>query len=117
MTRRSVPVSMQPQRRACPACASRACHHGPMRASGTSPATAGRHEHYDVRVLRADEHAAAAGAAARALQDDPASIACYGDEPLVRLARTHGLFLDLFARLATPQYGALAGTAVVGVAG
>jgi ribosomal protein S18 acetylase RimI-like enzyme len=88
-----------------------------MQASGTAPASAGRHEHYDVRVLRTDEHAAAAGAAARALQDDPATVACYGDEPLERLARTHGLFLELFARLTTPQYGAVAGTCVLGVAG
>ena len=88
-----------------------------MPAPGTVPAAHGRHEHYEVRVLRADEHAAAAATAARALQDDPASVACYGDEPLVRLARTHGLFLDLFARLTTPQYGALAGGAVLGVAG
>ena len=77
----------------------------------------GRHEHYDVRVLRSDEHAAAAAAAARALQDDPASIACFGDEPLVRLARTHALFVELFARLTVPQHGAVAGSCVVGVAG
>ena len=70
-----------------------------------------------MRVLRADEHAAAAAAAARAVQDDPASVACYGDEPLVRLARTHSLFVDLFTRLTVPQYGALAGTCVLGVAG
>lgn len=90
---------------------------GPVQAPRTTPASAGRHEHYTVRPLRNDEHAAAAGAAARALQDDPASVACYGDEPLARLARTHSLFVDLFSRLTTPQYGAVAGTCVVGVAG
>jgi ribosomal protein S18 acetylase RimI-like enzyme len=71
----------------------------------------------EVRVLHPDELAAAAGAAARALQDDPASIACYGDDALVRLAQTHSLFGDLFGRVTVAQHGALAGRCVVGVAG
>jgi len=71
----------------------------------------------EVRPLQGDELAAAAGAAARALEDDPASVACYGDDPLVRLAQTYGLFTDLFGRMATPQHGALAGHCVLAVAG
>jgi ribosomal protein S18 acetylase RimI-like enzyme len=71
----------------------------------------------EVRTLEPDELAAAAGAAARALQDDPASVACYGDDPLVRLAQTYGLFADLFGRVTFPQYGALAGRCVLAVAG
>lgn len=71
----------------------------------------------DVRMLDRAELRDAAGAAARALQDDPASVACYGDDPLVRLARTYGLFLELFERSVVGQYGALVAGCVIGVAG
>ncbi len=71
----------------------------------------------EVRTLQPDELLAAAGAAARALQDDPASVACYGEDPLVRLAQTYGLFADLFGRAVSPQYGALSGRCVLAVAG
>lgn len=70
-----------------------------------------------VRILHPDELPAAAGAAARALQDDPASIASYGDDTLVRLALTHSLFDELFARVTAAQHGALTGRCVLGVAG
>jgi len=70
-----------------------------------------------VRALEPADVAGAAGAAARALEDDPASVACYGDDPLVRLDATHGLFLELFDRAVVPQYGALLGRLVLGVAG
>lgn len=71
----------------------------------------------EVRVLSGAELRDAAGTAARALQDDPASIACYGSEALVRLAHTYGLFVELFDRTVTAQYGALSGGCVLGVAG
>lgn len=71
----------------------------------------------EVRVLENDELAAAAGAAARALQDDPASVACYGQDALLRLAQTHSLFADLFSRSTVAQHGAVTGRCVVGVAG
>jgi ribosomal protein S18 acetylase RimI-like enzyme len=71
----------------------------------------------EIRVLHPDELAAAAGAAARALQDDPASVACYGHDAVVRLAQTHSLFGDLFGRVTVAQHGALAGRCVVAVAG
>ena len=71
----------------------------------------------EVRVLHPDELPAAAGAAARALQDDPASVACYGDDVLVRLAQTHSLFGDLFSRVTAAQHGALVGRCVIAVAG
>ncbi|HML01089.1 MAG TPA: GNAT family N-acetyltransferase [Acidimicrobiales bacterium] len=71
----------------------------------------------EVRALRPEEMAGAAGAAARALEDDPASVACYGDDPLVRLDATHGLFVELFDRAVVPQYGAVLGRLVLGVAG
>ncbi len=70
-----------------------------------------------VRILHPDELQAAAGAAARALQDDPASVASYGDDALYRLAQTHSLFSDLFSRVTMPQHGAIAGRCVVAVAG
>jgi ribosomal protein S18 acetylase RimI-like enzyme len=71
----------------------------------------------EVRALAGVELREAAGAAARALQDDPASVACYGADALVRLAQTFGLFADLFQRSTVPQYGALCGGCVVGVSG
>lgn len=71
----------------------------------------------EVRPLRSSEMAGATGAAARALQDDPASVACYGDDPLVRLDATYGLFTELFERVSVPQYAALLGGCVLGVAG
>lgn len=71
----------------------------------------------EVRPLQGDELPAAAGAAARALQDDPASVACYGDDPLVRLSLTYALFGDLFGQMTAPQYGVLAGRCVLAVAG
>ena len=71
----------------------------------------------EVRHLRQGELAGAAGAAARALEDDPASVACYGDDPLVRLDATYGLFSDLFERVTVPQHGAVVGRCVLGVAG
>jgi GNAT superfamily N-acetyltransferase len=74
-------------------------------------------KHLEVRVLHPDELPAAAAAAARALQDDPASVACYGDDALVRLSQTHSLFGDLFSRVAVAQHGGLAGRCVIAVAG
>jgi len=71
----------------------------------------------ELRPLRPDDMLGAAGAAARALRDDPATFACYGDDPLVRLAYTHTLFVDLFGRATVPQHGALVGRCVLGVAG
>ena len=71
----------------------------------------------EIRVLTAAELPAAAGVAARSLQDDPTSVASYGDDPLVRLALVHGLFVDVFAQASDTQYGALAGSCVVAVAG
>lgn len=70
-----------------------------------------------MRVLDPAELPAAAATAARALQDDPTNIAAYGDDPLVRLSLVHGLFTDVFAQMASPQYGAVAGSCVVAVAG
>lgn len=70
-----------------------------------------------MRPLHAGELPAAAGAAARALQDDPATVACYGDDPLVRLAATYGMFVELFERVTVPQYGAVVGKCVLAVAG
>lgn len=71
----------------------------------------------EVRILRGAELRDAAGAAARALQDDPATVASYGDDPLVRLTHTYGLFLELFERTVAPQHGALCGGCVLAVAG
>lgn len=78
---------------------------------------AGRDGPLEVRLLRPAELPAAAAAAARALQDDPTNVACYGDDPLVRLAQVHKLFVDVFAQTSVPQHGALAGGCVVAVAG
>jgi ribosomal protein S18 acetylase RimI-like enzyme len=98
--------------------AKRACHHGRVPANPDRPSgTLGRRPALEVRPLQRSELPAAAAAAARALQDDPASVACYGDDPLVRLAHTHALFTEVFGRLTTPPHGALAGSCVVAVAG
>lgn len=81
----------------------------PTSRSGTGP--------FAVRLLAPEELPAAAGTAARALQDDPTNLASYGDDPLVRLAAIHGLFLDVFGQATTAQHGAVTGSCVVAVAG
>ncbi|HLX89821.1 MAG TPA: GNAT family N-acetyltransferase [Acidimicrobiales bacterium] len=78
---------------------------------------AGRDGPLAIRLLTPAELPAAAGAAARALQDDPTNVASYGDDPLVRLAMVHKLFVDVFGQTTVPQYGAVAGDCVVAVAG
>jgi ribosomal protein S18 acetylase RimI-like enzyme len=69
-----------------------------------------------VRPLERDEHPVAAGVAARALRDAPTTVASYGDDPLVRMARTHRTFRGLFEHLDMPQVGALCGACPIGVA-
>jgi ribosomal protein S18 acetylase RimI-like enzyme len=94
------------------------CHHGPVQRRGDDLAQRrGSPEAVDVRPLEHTELLGAAGAAARALEDDPASVACYGADPLIRLAQTYRLFVNLFDRMTTPQHGALAGPCVLAVAG
>ncbi|MHB8682328.1 MAG: GNAT family N-acetyltransferase [Acidimicrobiales bacterium] len=88
-----------------------------MPTAPVSPTDGGRLANLEVRVLRPDELAAAAAVASRALEDAPPNVASYGDDPLLRLAHVHGLFSDVFANATTAQWGAVAGTCVVGVAG
>ena len=89
-----------------------------MTAAGAAEtAGAGAVGRLEVRLLGAAELPAAAGTAARALQDDPTSVAAYGDDPLVRLAMLHTLFSDVFSQATVPQWGALAGNCLVAVAG
>jgi len=73
---------------------------------------------YEVRVLRSDELEAAAACTARALQDDPPMVASYGDDVVARVAAVHELFADVVVgqMSSSPQFGAVAGRLVVGVA-
>lgn len=69
-----------------------------------------------VRALRPEELPLAAAVSARALRDDPSTIAMYGDDPSGRVASLHALFQEHFRVLTVPQVGAFYGTLLVGVA-
>lgn len=69
-----------------------------------------------VRPLERQEYPAAAGVAARALRDAPTTVGSYGDDPLLRMERTHRTFRALFENLSRPQVGALCDTCPIGVA-
>lgn len=70
----------------------------------------------EVRVLEPAELREAAGVAARALRDAPTTVASHGDDPLVRMERTHPTFVGLLANARTPQTGALCGSCPIAVA-
>jgi ribosomal protein S18 acetylase RimI-like enzyme len=70
----------------------------------------------EVRPLDQSEYLEAAGVAARSLRDAPTNLASYGDDPFVRMARTHRAFRGLFQALEAPQIGAVCGMCPIGVA-
>jgi ribosomal protein S18 acetylase RimI-like enzyme len=69
-----------------------------------------------VRTFEHRELPEAAAVAARALRDAPTTVASHGDDPIVRMARTHRTFVSLFEHVSEPQMGALCGTCPIGVA-
>src|ERR1700722_9895319 len=71
----------------------------------------------EVRALRAKEHRAAAGVAARALADSPTAVAIYGPDPLDCLAGLHAELAPFFALLPEPQMAVVVGDCVLAVAG
>lgn len=69
----------------------------------------------DIRELRKDERRLAAGLTARAMRDNPTTIAMFGDEPLDRLAGMQAIWTAFFHHLAPPQLGAFYQGCLVGV--
>jgi GNAT superfamily N-acetyltransferase len=76
----------------------------------------GRVANLDIRPLRADERRLAAGLTARAMRDNPTTIAMFGDEPLDRLASMQAIWTAFFHRPSGPVIGAFYRGCLVGVA-